>query len=514
MLEQKSNIVSNNNKRIAKNTMFLYFRMGLILIVSLFSTRVVIQALGVEDYGIYNVVSGFVTMFAFLNTSMSNGVQRFYNFSLGRKNDYTITEVFNTSLQIQGILAVILFVLLETVGLWYMYNEMVIPEDRLNSALWVFQFSVVSLLVIVMQIPFSASIMAYERMDYYAYVSIFDVLAKLGIAFAIKHSNLDRLLLYGLLNLIVTSIGFVLYYLYAKHNFRELKTVFCVKKDLFKPMLSFSGWNVFGSFSYMLKSQGLNMLLNVFFGPVVNAARGVSNMVMSAIHGFQTNIVIAFRPQLVQSYAAGDFRRVEKLFFSLSKVSFILLSLLSIPVIIEIKYILNIWLGNDVPDYTIPFTILVLINMVISSLNTPVSQVVHATGRMKNYQIGTSLAVCSIIPISWVFLKLGFNATTVYWISLVVTIINQIICNVLLKRVFDYNIISYLKNVIFPCISFAILSPIIPFIITYLFPSSFIRLVLVSFISLASSIIIAILVILDKSERDMVKSIVYKIIKK
>ena len=195
MLEQKSNILSNNNKRIAKNTMFLYFRMGLILIVSLFSTRVVIQALGVEDYGIYNVVSGFVTMFAFLNTSMYNGVQRFYNFSLGRKNDYTITEVFNTSLQIQGILAVILFVLLETVGLWYMYNEMVIPEDRFNSALWVFQFSVVSLLVIVMQIPFSASIMAYERMDYYAYVSIFDVLAKLGIAFAIKYSNLDRLLL-------------------------------------------------------------------------------------------------------------------------------------------------------------------------------------------------------------------------------------------------------------------------------------------------------------------------------
>lgn len=513
MSDQKTYIISKNNKRIAKNTMFLYFRMGFILIVSLFSTRVVLQALGVVDYGIYNVVSGFVTMFAFLNTSMSNGVQRFYNFSLGRKNDYSITEVYNTSLQIQVILAVILFVLLETVGLWYMYNEMVIPEDRFNSALWVFQFSVVSLLIIVMQIPYAAAIMAHERMDYYAYVSIFDVLAKLGIAYAIKYSDLDRLLLYGLLNLIVTLIGFVLYYLYAKHNFRELRTVFRVKKDLFKPMLSFSGWNVFGSFAYMLKSQGLNMLLNVFFGPVVNAARGVSNMVMSAIHGFQTNIVIAFRPQLVQSYAAGDFRRVEKLFFSLSKVSFILLSLLSIPVISEIKFILKLWLGNEVPEYTIPFTILVLANMVISSLNTPVSQVVHATGRMKNYQIGTSLAVCSIIPIAWIFLKLGFNATSVYWISLVVTILNQVICNVLLKKVFDYNTISYLKKVILPCISFALLSPIIPFIITYFLPSSLFRLVLVTFVSIASSIFIAILIVLDKSEREMVKSMLYKIIK-
>lgn len=493
---------SANNKRIAKNTMFLYFRMGFILIVSLFSTRIVLQALGVEDYGIYNVVSGFVTMFAFLNTSMSNGVQRFYNFSLGRKNDYSITEVYNTSLQIQAILAVVLFVLLETVGLWYMYNEMVIPEDRFNSALWVFQFSVVSLLVIVMQIPYSAAIMAYERMDYYAYVSIFDVLAKLGIAYAVKFSDSDRLLLYGFLNFIVTSIGFVLYYLYAIQHFRELKTVFRVKKDLFKPMLSFSGWNVFGSFAYMLKSQGLNMLLNVFFGPVVNAARGVSAMVMSGVQGFQANIVIAFRPQLVQSYASGDNDRVLKLFYTLSKASFILLAMLSLPLIMEIDYVLHLWIGNDIPAYTSAFTILVLINMVISSLNTPISQVVHATGKMKTYQLGTSLIVCSILPISWLVLKIGLNPTSVYWVSIIVSLFNQLICNLLLKHVFRYSMMDYCKNVVFPCAVYSLIVPSTLYFTVNLLPSSFLRFILTGILSIVMTTIVSYLFVLNKMEKD------------
>lgn len=502
MSDRKTYIISKNNKRIAKNTMFLYFRMGFILIVSLFSTRVVLQALGVVDYGIYNVVSGFVTMFAFLNTSMSNGVQRFYNFSLGRKNDYSITEVYNTSLQIQVILAVILFVLLETVGLWYMYNEMVIPEDRVNSALWVFHFSVLSLLVIVMQIPYSAAIIAYERMDYYAYVSIFDVLAKLGIAYAIKLSDSDRLVLYGLLNFIVTSIGFVLYYLYAKHQFRDLKTVFRVKKDLFKPMLSFSGWNVFGSFAYMLKSQGLNMLLNVFFGPVVNAARGISAMVMSGVQGFQANIVIAFRPQLVQSYASGDNDRVLKLFYTLSKVSFILLAMLSLPLIMEIDYVLHLWIGNNIPAYTSAFTILVLINMVISSLNTPISQVVHATGKMKTYQLGTSLIVCSILPISWLVLKIGLDPTSVYWVSLIVCLFNQVICNMLLKQVFPYSIMDYCKNVVLPCIVYSfIVSMTLYFTVKFLSPSFF-RFILTGTLSVVMTAIVSYLFVLNKKEKE------------
>ncbi|MBR5781893.1 MAG: hypothetical protein IKY27_07930 [Bacteroidales bacterium] len=482
--------------------------MGLVLVVSLFTTRIILQSLGVVDYGVYNVVSGFVTMFSFLNTSMSNGVQRFYNFSLGSKEEYSITDVYNTAMQIQGLLALVLLFLLETFGTWYINTQMVIPIERIKAAQWVFQFSVFSLILLILQIPYSAAIMANERMDYYAYLSIFDVSAKLLIAYAIKYSTIDQLILYGGLNFVVSLINFFLFFLYAKIHFLDLKFDLKIRRQLFKPMLSFSGWNIFGSFAYMIKSQGLNMLLNIFFGPIVNAARGVSNMVMSAIQGFQSNIVIAFRPQLVQSYALRDNRRVLKLFYSLSKVSFILLAMLSIPIIVEIDYILHLWLGDSIPEYTIPFTVLVLINMVISSLNTPVSQVVHATGKMKNYQLATSLMICAILPVSWIFLSLGFDPIAVYWVSLIITILNQILCNLILKRIYTYSLRDYCKKVVMPCVLFAVLVPIIPIMITKIFSESLIRLLSTIIISVLMSILVSYFIVLDKTEQNMILSFI------
>ena len=252
------------------------------------------------------------------------------------------------------------------------------------------------------------------------------------------------------------------------------------------------------------------MLLNVFFGPIVNAARGVSNMIMSAIQGFQGNIVIAFRPQLVKSYSAGEYARVKKLFYSLSKISYLMLAMLSIPIIMELDYILNLWLGDDiVPDYTKSFTILVLANMVVSSLNTPVSQVVHATGRMKNYQIATSLVVCGILPISWVFLKLGYNPNSVYITSLLMSVVNQIVCNIYLKKVFPYSLSEYVKEVIWPCGIFTVLAPMPPLIVVQIFPSSFVRLLVVGTLSVIVSCIVAYFVVLNQSE----KALVLKLIK-
>lgn len=502
--------IGKSNSRIAKNTIFLYLRMLLVLVVSLFTTRVLLHALGVEDYGINNVVCGFVSMFSFLNTSMSNGVQRFYNFSLGRKNEYSIGEVYTASFIIQIIIAVLLFVILELVGTWYIYNMMNIPSDRVAAAYWIFQFSVVSLVLILFQIPYSAAIMAYEKMDYYAYLSIFDVVAKLIIAYSVKYASIDRLILYGSLNLLVSIISFLLYFIFAKRQFPDLRFNFKVRKRLFKPMLAFSGWNVFGSFAYLIKGQGLNLLLNFFFGAIVNAARGVSNMVMSAIQSFQANIVIAFRPQLVQSYAEGNYGRVLRLFYSLSKISFVLLSILSIPVIIEVNYILKIWLGDNIPEYTVPFTILALLNMIVSSLNTPVSQIVHATGKMKSYQIGTSIVICSILPIAWFSLKLGCDPTMVYLISLILTILNQVICNLLLKRVFDYSTKDYIVKVILPCVFFLILVPIVPFAVTVFMPSSFYRLIVTAILCLVISCLIAYWVVLDKVEKEMLIGFIRK----
>ena len=500
-----SNTAENNN-RIAKNTLLLYFRMGMVLVVSLYTTRVVLQALGIEDYGINNVVSGFVTMFSFLNTSMSNGVQRFYNFSLGRKNDYNITDVYNTALQIQLILSVVLLLLLETFGLWYIHTHMVIPIERFPAAFWVFQFSVLSLVFLVLQIPYSAAIMAYERMGYYAYLSIFDVGAKLGIAYAVNYATTDKLILYGALNMLVSLINFILYFFYAKCSFKGLDVDFVIRKKLFKSMFSFSGWNVFGSFAYVVKGQGLNMLLNVFCGPIVNAARGVSVIVMSGVQGFQANIVIAFRPQLVQSYASGDNNRVLRLFYTLSKVSFILLAMLSLPLIIEVDYVLHLWLGNDIPAYTSAFTILVLINMIINSLNTPISQIVHATGNMRNYQIGTSIIVCTILPLSWFVLKLGFNPISVYWVSLIISIFNQLVCNLLLKQIYSYSLMDYCRKVVLPCMVYSIIVPTILYFTVNFLPSSLLRLLLTVTLSIVMTVFVSYLFILDKSEKHFVLS--------
>ena len=503
-------LIAKSNNRIAKNTLFLYLRMAMVLVVSLITTRVLLHALGVEDYGVNNVVCGFVSMFSFLNTSMSNGVQRFYNFSLGKKNEYSVGDVYSISVIIQLMIALFLLIVLETLGTWYIYNIMNLPADRVNSAYWIFQFSVVSLVLLLFQIPYSAAIMAYERMDYYAYLSIFDVVAKLLISYSVKFASHDRLILYGALNLTVSIIAFFLYYIYAKRHFRDLRFNSKIRKGLFKPMLSFSGWNIFGSFAYMIKGQGLNLLLNFFYGTIVNAARGVSNMVMSAIQGFQANIVVAFRPQLVQSYAEGNMDRVLRLFYSLSKISFILLAILSIPIIIEINYILCLWLGDDIPDYTVSFTVLALLNMIISSLNTPVSHVVHATGKMKEYQVGTSIMICSILPISWFCLKGGANPNVVYWISLFVTILNQIICNFLLKKVFDYSIKEYLKKVIVPCCLFFVLVPILPIMISMFIPSSFFRLVLTVALSAIMSLIVSYFIVLDKTEKNILVGFIRK----
>ena len=505
---------TSKNSRIARNTLFLYLRMFLVLVVSLFTTRVVLRALGVEDYGIQNVVSGFVSMFAFLNTSMSNGIQRFYNFKLGKEGEQALTRVYNTALLIQMIIAVIVVVLLETIGLWYVHYKMVIPAERLDIALWLYQFAIISLVLVIMQVPYSAAIMAHECMDYYAYVSIIDVVMKLAFALYLPYAQHDKLLVYGSLGLCVGLINFLMYYIYCKLKFTEIRLRFVFHKELFKDMLSFSGWNIFGTFAYMLKNHGLNVLLNAFFGPVVNAARGVSNMIGSAIQGFQSNIVIAFRPQTVQSYAEGNLLRVKNLMFSLSKISYLLLFMLSMPVIIELPSILKIWLGDAIPEHTVPFTILILVIMILSSLNTPLSQVVHATGKMRKYQVGTSIIICAILPIAWLVLKMGGNPASVYIVSLTMTVINQAVCMVLLKQIFPYSISEYMKEVIWSCALVTVVSTIPPLLIHCLFADSFIKLLVVAAIGVGGAAFSSYYLVMNAQEKEMILSFARKIVKK
>ena len=430
---------TSNNKRIAKNTVFLYFRMIFVLVINLFTSRVLLRTLGVVDYGVYNVVAGFVSMFSFMNVSLSSGIQRYYNFALGAKQENGVQKVYVTALQIQSLIAISALILVEIIGVWYLEAKMVIPADRMIAARWVFQCAVFSMVTVMMQIPYSAAVMSYERMNYYAIVSVLDVVLKLAIVVVLPFVPVDNLQLYGILLFGVSLLNFVLYFSYAKHHVSDLKYTRMFDRGLFKSMLGFSGWNIIGTFAFMMKGQGLNMLLNLYFGPVVNAARGIAAQVLSGLQGFAANMLVAFRPQLIQSYAAGDYQRVRKIFFSESKLSYLLLCAITVPIIIEIKYVLNLWLGEDmVPAYTTSFTVLVLLNMLVSAFHQPLTHIVHATGKQKAFQLTNAIVVCSIVPVSWLFLKLGFDPNSVFIVSLALTILNVICCLFIVSLVAHY----------------------------------------------------------------------------
>lgn len=503
--------VSDNNSKIARNTIFLYGRLILVLVISLYTVRILLNTLGVVDYGIYNVVGGFVAMFGFLNTSMANGIQRFYNYEMGCNGERAISNVYKTAIAIQICLVSVILILIEIFGVWYLNNKMVIPSERVDAANWVFQFSVLSLVMAIIQVPYSAAILAYERMDYYAIVSVIDVLLKLAITISITYLDADRLFVYGMLLFFIQVLNFLLYYIYCHRNFIYLRlNTAAIKRRMFVNMLTFSGWNTLGSFAYMMKNQGVNVLINSFFGAAINAANGIAMQISFAIQSFSTSIVVAFKPQLTQAYATQNFQRTRNMMFSMSKISYVLLYTLSVPILIEIDYILNLWLGGTVPDYTIPFSRLTLIIMLISSFNTPIVQVVHATGKLKVYQITTSVIICMIIPVSWIFLHYGADVLSVYWVTLALIIINQVACMKVLHNMFEYSYGSYCKSIIIPCALFTITMPIVPYLIYSIIDSSLLRLFLVCVATLCSSLLICYIIILTANEKNMLKQLIFK----
>lgn len=497
--------ISKNNKRIARNTIFLYFRLAIVMVVNLYATRVMLDVLGVSDYGVYNVVCGFVSMFGFLNTSMANGVQRFYNYELGKNGSDAVVRVYNTALIIQFVLAIMIIVLTETIGLWYVNTKMVIDPNRLVAANWIFQFAVISLIFVVMQIPYSAAILAYERMDYYAIVSVFDAGIKLAIVLMLPHLLGDSLILYGMLIMFVSVINFILYYVYCNKHFKHLRFTKTFDKVLFKSMMGFSGWNLLGSFAYVIKGQGVNVLINSFFGTVVNAANGVATQISSAIQTFSTNLVVAFQPQLTQSYAKKDYRRTEQLLLSMSKISFVLVCIIAIPIIVEMDLILDLWLKTNIPEHTNVFAKLTIVAMMIGVLNTPITQMVHASGQMKKYQIANSVVICSVLPISWVFIKLGFSATSVFIVTIVIMAVNQIVSLLVLHSIFKFNVIGYMRNVIFPCIILTILSSVIASYVNGVMDASIWRFVVVFIVNLFTIVFVFYLTI-NSSEKAVLKS--------
>lgn len=489
-------------KKIAANTAYLYVRLILVLIISLFTVRIVLKALGSVDYGIYNVVCGFVSMFGFLNTSMTNGVQRFYNYSLGKDGEKSISQVYTASLYIQFGLAFFLIILVEVIGLWYVNNIMVLPKEKLSVANYLFQFSLLGLLLSFLQIPYSAAVVAYEKMNYFAIVGVIDAIAKLGIAYIIMITP-EKLLYYGVLLLSINILNFGLFFFYARYNFKTL--IFDRQPDrrLIQEMLSFTGWNTFGSFAYVIRWQGVNVLMNVFFGVIVNAANGIASQVSSALAYFSGNLILAFKPQLTQSYAATDYNRTRYLWFLMTKISYALVFTLATPVLLEMNYILNIWLGNNVPNYTESFSILVIISVLLGCFHSPMVQIIHATGKMRKFQIVTSIMIVSILPLSWVCFEVGLNPNWAYWVTIFIYIVNQIVGMVLVKHIFAYSYITFTKDIIIRCLAFTVITLILPVLVINLIEPSFKRLVILCIVTVLMSLIAVYTVILNKYERNL-----------
>ena len=501
---------SSNNKRIAKNSIFMAIRMVFVLGITLYTTRVILNILGVEDYGVYNVVCGFVSMFAFLNISMSNGIQRFFNFELGKNGVDGANKVYNTALLIQFILAIIIIILTESLGLWYLHNKMVIPDGRMFAAECIFQFSVMSFLFIIMQAPYAAAVMAHERMDFYAIVSVLDAVLKLGIVFAIPVLPGDKLIVYGLLYSLINILNFVIYYIYCKKNFAEIKIKRYFDKSLFQSMLGFSGWNIFGSISGVMKEQGINLVINLFFGPVVNAARGVAAQINGGLQSFVSNITTPVRPQVVQSYARGEYVRTMNLTYSVSKLSCCFLYLCALPVVLEIDYILRLWLGNTIPDHTNTFVIIVILTSFVNNLNAAVSGVIHASGKMMVYQTVSSTISLMCVPCSFFGLKFGMSPEFALLMVMGWAAISQIASLFILKTIVSYSIRDYVKSVLWPLLAVMIVTFWPALFIHEYMTSGFIRFLIVGITSVSVSSLGIYYIALNRSERGLINSFLSK----
>lgn len=497
--------MESDNKRIARNTLFLYIRMFFVLLISLYISRVLLTALGVEDYGVYNVVAGFVLLFGFLNATLSSSVQRFFNYEGTKNVENGVQNVYCNSFFIHFFISSILFILLESFGLWYINNIMVLPAERLFAANVVFQSSVVSAIIIIMQTPYIGIIMAKEKMDFYAYISIFDIVAKLFIAIFIKYTNSDKLICYSLLLLLITIADYTLYFLYAK-NIARIKLNRHIDKGLLRQLLSFSGWNLFGTLIFMLRGQGINMLLNIFFGPLINAAYGVASQVSSALSGFSSNLMTAYRPQVVNAYASNNIDRLKYLMFSETRICFFLFVVIVIPIIFELDNLLHLWLGNAIPLHANIFVELILIDSLICILNQPCTQVVFAVGNIKRFQIITGLINALIIPTSYIALKYTDIPSIVFIVMIIISIINQIAALILTNKVFNFGIIDYCKRVLKPCLLTVCILPLCIFIIISFINESYLRLLVVCIADLLVSIPIFYYIIAEDSERDFVRN--------
>ena len=504
---------SDNNKRIAKNTLLLYFRMLLMMFVTLFTSRVVLDKLGVTDYGIYNVVGGIVAMLGFLNGSMSNAVQRYLSFEIGKKNDEGVNRIFNVSLLAHAGIAIFVLVVMEIVGVWYLNTHMNIPADRMDAANWVLQCSIFTTLFSIVQVPYNAIIISKEQMGIYAYISILEVVLKLLVVYMLSIGNFDKLKLYSVLIMVVTIGIMMIYRFYCAKKYNEAKFHFVKDWNLLRQIIGFASWNMLGELAWVFTGQGVNIILNSFFGPVVNAARGLAEQVNGAVNRFVANFQTAVNPQLIKNYASEQLDEMKKLLYRSTRFSYYLLFALSLPLILKMDYVLHLWL-KDVPDYTTGFCQLVLVCSLVSTLSNLLAQVARAYGKIRNYQIVVSLFLFMNFPLSYLVLKMGFSPLSTMGVNIGIQTTLLFVRLRLTGKMIQMTYMNFIKNVLVQVVVVTLVAIIIPLIICMILDETFIGFVVVCLVAFISVCLSTYILGMNANERQYISSVIAKVIQK
>lgn len=479
---------SSMNKRIAQNTLLLYIRMLFLMVVSLYTSRVVLNTLGIEDFGIYNVVGGIVAMFNVLSGSLSAAISRFITYELGKGNQNNLNKIFSSAVTIQLGLSGIIILLAETLGIWFLNVKMNIPETRMEAANWVFQFSILTFVISLISVPYNASIIAHEKMSAFAYISILEAIGKLSIAYLIVISPIDKLIFYAILMCGVALIIRFTYRNYCKRHFSECTYHFVWDRQLLKQMFGFAGWNFIGASSAVLRDQGGNIVINLFCGPTVNAARGIAFQVNNAVNQFVVNFMTALNPQITKSYASGDKKYMMTLIFQGARLSFYMLFLLSLPILLNTHYILEAWL-KTIPEHVVLFVQLVLTFALSESISQPLITAMLATGKIRNYQIIVGGLQMMNLPISYLFLRLGFFPESVIIVAICISQCCLVARLILLRGMIGISIRNYLQKVYLNIITVSIAAFILPFISTQYMEKSFFSFIVISLIAVICTII-------------------------
>jgi len=499
----------SNTKRIANNTTLLYLRMLVVMGLNLYSVRLLLNAIGIEDYGIYDVIAGVITMLSSISSVLQTATMRFYSYALGTKDTLRLQNIFSTSIYIYVLFSVIVLILGETIGLWFVNTQLVIPYDRVDAANWIYQFSIFSFIAVIMQIPYSSAVIAHEDMVVFAKISIAESLLKFIAILLISFVTFDKLIIYGVAIFLITTLVLISYIWIGYVNYSECRYKKPTEKKIFKELLSFSGWSLFGSIAGVGMSQINTILVNIFFGPLINASRAIARQIDMAISSFTASFLMAIKPSMIKSYAEGSYLYLNKIFNISNKLIYYCLLMVCIPLMFEMGDILLFWLKTDDIN-TVLFSRLILVYTIIMALNNPISIIIQATGHVKEYHVRVEIFTLLTVPVTFLLFKLGYSAYITYLVMIIASISAHIVRLICLKKYFiSFSFTEYMQSFLLRAFVVTIFSSFIVYLIHYSISNTFLRISLVIFTSVTSVTLFVFFIGLSKSEKKVIKELIY-----